>query len=61
MNPDEYRERKDALHAELVAALDPQTEQEQRIAQWLRTWDEPTLAPLLAMVRRARDAGSAGA
>lgn len=49
-----YDERMTALRARLMAALDPQTEQERSIVEWLGGWDEPTLEPLATMLERVR-------
>jgi hypothetical protein len=52
-----YRERLAALHERIRVALDPQTDQELLIVEWLGNWDIPTLEPLAAMTERAAEGG----
>lgn len=47
-----YGERMERLRAQLRQLLDPHTDQESRIVDWLGGWDIPTLEPLAAMMAR---------
>ena len=48
-----YDERVAKVTRRLRAVLDPQTDQERLVADWLVTWDLLTLEPLSEMLRRA--------